>query len=64
MELMSILGMHYPSLLGFLILQASRSREETLDMELQLAGYGLNFGRGEAPSFCFSIFKLENQFFD
>jgi hypothetical protein len=29
-------------------------------MDLQLAGYVLNFGRGEAPSFRFSIFKVKN----
>ena len=29
-------------------------------MDLQLAGYDLNFGRGEAPSFLFSIFKFKN----
>ena len=29
-------------------------------MDLQLAGYVLNFGRGEAPSRCFSIFKVKN----
>lgn len=29
-------------------------------MDLQLAGYDLNFVRGEAPSFRFSIFKVKN----
>ncbi len=29
-------------------------------MDLQLAGYVLNFGRGEAPSLRFSIFKVKN----
>ena len=33
-------------------------------MDLQLAGYGLNFCRGEAPSLRFSIFKVKNQFFN
>ena len=52
------------SLPGLLISQASRSREEILDMDLQLARYVLNFGRGEAPSLRFSIFKIKNQFFN
>ena len=33
-------------------------------MNLQLAGYGLNFGRGEAPSLRFSILKVKNKFFN
>jgi hypothetical protein len=33
-------------------------------MDLQLVGYDLNFGGGEAPSFRFSIFKVKNQFFN
>jgi hypothetical protein len=34
------------SRLGLLILQTSRSREEMLYIDLQLAGYHLYFGRG------------------
>jgi hypothetical protein len=30
-------------------------------MGLQSAGYRLNFGRGDAPSFYFSIFKIQYQ---
>ena len=30
-------------------------------MELQLAGYRFNVGRGDSPSFFLSIFKVQNQ---
>jgi hypothetical protein len=31
-------------------------------MDLQSAGYHLNFGRVDGPSFYFSIFQVQNQF--
>jgi hypothetical protein len=51
--------LHLLSPLGLLISQTSRSREEILYMGLQSAGYRPNFGRGDAPSFYFSIFKIQ-----
>ena len=31
-------------------------------MDLQSTGYHLNFGRGNGPSFHFSIFQIQNEF--
>jgi hypothetical protein len=48
------------SLLGLLISQTSRGREEILYMDLQSAGDHLNFGRVDGPSLYFSIFQFQN----
>jgi hypothetical protein len=50
------------SLLGLLLSQTSGGREKILYMDLQSACYQLNFGRVDGPSFCFSIFQVQNQF--